>query len=220
MSRIRLVVFDLDGTLIDSRRDLARATNDVLARHGAGPLGDATLTAMVGDGARVLLERAFREAALPPPAAADLDAFLEAYHEHLFDTTRPYEGVDDTLARVAAACRAAVLTNKPLAHTTRLIAHFGWGRWLSVVAGGDGPLPRKPAPDGLRDVMARAGEGPAATLVVGDSRVDLATARAAGTRFALARYGFGAAGVAGAALGEADWVLDAPADLVPKLAAS
>lgn len=218
MSGVRLVVFDLDGTLIDSRRDLARAANEVLARHGRGPLAEDAVTRMVGEGARVLVERVFLASGLPPPAADDLDEFNRQYHAHLVDTTRPYEGVDALLREVSRRCATALLTNKPESHAARLLAHFGWSTLLPSLVGGEGPHPRKPAAAGLRALMAQAGASPAETVMMGDSHVDLATARAAGARFAFARYGFGGPSVAAASLAEGDWILDAPGDLVRCLA--
>jgi phosphoglycolate phosphatase len=218
MSGVRLIVFDLDGTLIDSRRDLARAANEVLARREHGPLAEDAVTRMVGEGARVLLERAFLASGLPPPAGDDLDEFNRQYHAHLVDSTRPYEGVDALLREASRRCATALLTNKPEPHAARLVAHFGWSPLLPALVGGDGPHPRKPAAEGLRALMAQAGASPAETVMMGDSHVDLATARAADVRFAFARYGFGAPSVAPASLAEGDWILDAPGDLVRCLA--
>jgi phosphoglycolate phosphatase len=218
MSATRLVVFDLDGTLIDSRRDLARAANEVLAGRGGGPLAEEAVTRMVGDGARALLERAFAAAGLPAPGDADLDAFNRCYHQHLFDTTRPYGGADAMVRAAAAHGAASLLTNKPASHTARLVEHFGWASLLAVVVGGDGAWPRKPSPEGLRAVMAQVGVPASATVLVGDSHVDLATAKAAGVRFALARYGFGAESVEPALLGPDDWELESPAGLAQRLA--
>lgn len=214
MSAIRLVVFDLDGTLIDSRRDLASAANDLLARRGRAPLPLATVTAMVGEGARVLIERVFEAAGLPTPGEDDLAEFARSYHARLVETTGPYEGADETLRRVSALCRLAIVTNKPRSHTGRLVEHFGWAPLVGTIIGGDAPFPRKPSPLGLRDAMAQAGVSPSETVMVGDSHVDLATARAAGVRFAFARYGFGAPSVPVGSLAEGDWVLDRPPDLV------
>lgn len=217
MTVVRLVAFDLDGTLIDSRHDLAAAANDVLARYGRAPLPVTRVTSMVGEGARVLMERVFAASGLPAPADHDLDAFARCYHARLVETTRPYDGADETLRAVSARCRVALVTNKPLAHTIRLAGHFGWAPLFCATIGGDGPWPRKPSPDGLLSVMAASGAPAGETVFVGDSAIDLATAREAGVRFAFARYGFGAAGVAAGALAATDWVLDAPADLLRRL---
>lgn len=212
-----LVVFDLDGTLIDSRRDLAGAANDVLVRRARPPLPVESVARMVGEGARVLVERAFAAAALPAPGDDELAEFAARYHARLTETTRPYDGADEALRGAAARCRVAIVTNKPLAHTRRLVDHFGWAPFLASVVGGDGPHPRKPSPVGLEAVMREAGATGLDTVMVGDSSVDLAVARAAGARFAFARYGFGAESVAAADLAAGDWVLDAPGDLLALL---
>lgn len=185
-----LVVFDLDGTLVDSRQDLAASTNDVLAGLGAGPLPVHAVEQMVGDGARTLVQRALVHAGCD----ADLDAALAEFHRcyalRLLDTTRPYDGINDLL-RSLAGTRMAVLTNKPLQPTLTLLEHFGWSRTFDCVVGGDGPFPRKPDPAGLRDVMRACGAEPRDTLMVGDSMVDVEVARNAGTHICVAAYGFG-----------------------------
>lgn len=215
--RPSLVVFDLDGTLIDSRADLASSANELLCRRGASPLPVDAVAAMVGEGARLLVARAFAAAGLPPPGDADLDEFLAIYDTRLFDRTRPYPGIDEVLAQLAGTTPLAIVTNKPTAPAHRLVDHFGWAGHFLAVLGGDGPLPRKPSPAMLRHVMALAGAAAAATLLVGDSAIDLATARAAGVRFCLARYGFGAGRVPAADLCPEDGVVDRPVDLLPWL---
>ncbi len=188
-----LVVFDLDGTLVDSREDLAASTNDVLVSLGAQPLAIDQVCRMVGDGARTLVQRALVAAG----CEADLDLALAAFHRsyagRLLETTRPYPGVDDVLATLRADVQLAVLTNKPLTPTLRLIDHFGWRGIFGRVIGGDGPFPRKPDPSGLLDLMAWAGARPEDTLMVGDSMVDVEVARHAGVAVCVAAYGFGAA---------------------------
>jgi phosphoglycolate phosphatase len=211
----RLVVFDLDGTLIDSRLDLATAVNQVLAGKGARPLSVDRVTAMVGEGARVLLDRAFAAAGLPTAGEADLDAFNEAYDEHLVETTTTYPGVGALLEHLSHMAALALVTNKPSRPTRRLLAHFGLDRFFSDVCGGDTPLGRKPSPAAVLQLMQTTGSAPPATLIVGDSRVDLATARAAGVRFCLARYGFGSAGMDASDLAAGDWIIDSPLDLLP-----
>jgi phosphoglycolate phosphatase len=188
--RFRLIVFDLDGTLIDSRRDLALAVNDVLRERGAAPLDDDVVGRMVGDGARVLIERAFAAADLPPERDT-LDRFLAAYDKRLLDHTHLYPGVTEVFESLASRARLTILTNKPLSQTRTIVDALGLRPFLADVTGGDGPLPRKPAPDGLLRLMEDAAADQQSTLYVGDSHVDLETARRAGTRICLARYGFG-----------------------------
>jgi phosphoglycolate phosphatase len=204
-----LFVFDLDGTLIDSRRDLANATNTLLVECGAAPLGEDRIGRMVGDGAGTLVARAFEASGVARPSDA-LPRFLAIYEQHLLDYTRPYPGVPDVLETLAARATLALLTNKPLASTRRilegldLMRHFDDG----AIVGGDGAFPRKPDPAGLRHLIARSGADAASTLMVGDSVIDWRTARAAATMICLARYGFGFASLQERDLGVADRVID------------
>jgi len=187
-----LIVFDLDGTLIDSRRDIADAANTVLRASGAPPLSDDAIGRMVGEGAATLVARAFSAGGLPPPPDA-LAQFLDAYGRCLLVHTRPYPGILDVLDTLVRRVPLALLTNKPLAATHEILSALDLARFFpsASVLGGDGPLPRKPAPDGLRHLAAHACVDVASTVLVGDSLVDWRTARAAGARACLARYGFG-----------------------------
>jgi phosphoglycolate phosphatase len=212
-----LIVFDLDGTLIDSRRDLAESANEMLAGYGCEPLPVDRVASMVGEGARLLVERACRAAGLaevPPDALA---RYLEVYGRRLFDHTRAYPGVGDALVQLSAAATLAVLTNKPLRPAERLLAHFGLAPRVAAVIGGDGEWPRKPDPAALRGLMARFGASPEATCLVGDSWIDAVTARQAGVAFCWARYGFGATDSPDGSTGEAALVVDTPAQLVDTL---
>jgi phosphoglycolate phosphatase len=186
-----LLAFDLDGTLVDSARDLAEGTNAVLESYGAPALPVETVVGMVGDGARVLVARALAARGLDPPLDEAFARFCRAYDERLTRHTRPYDGIVEGVAALARQARLAVVTNKPLAPARRLLAAFGLAPHFAWVVGGDGPLARKPDPAGLRHVMTLSGHPAPDTLLVGDSAIDLATARAAGVRFCLVRYGFG-----------------------------
>jgi phosphoglycolate phosphatase len=191
MSGIRLVVFDLDGTLVDSSTDLAHATNALIAELGGVRLPDARIAEMVGEGAAVLVRRALAAGGIDADADAALERFLVLYDECLLDHTLPYHGMIDTLERIAASRQLAVLTNKPSRATGRVLDGLGLGRFFDGVIGGDTPFGRKPDPAGLLHLARTAGASPAATLLVGDSPTDLRTARNAGARICLARYGFG-----------------------------
>jgi len=211
---ISFVAFDLDGTLIDSRRDLADAANALLAEYGAEPLDERTVGSMVGEGARVLVSRVLNARNLDVPQEDAVTRYLELYDQHLLGHTRPYEGVTEVLARLGAHLPLAVLTNKPGAMTERLLSAFNLRNRFAHVIGGDSTHGRKPDPSGLLWLARASGVRPQATVMVGDSVIDLRTARAAGSRVCLARYGFGFLDVPSAELDGSEWLIDAPGDLV------
>jgi phosphoglycolate phosphatase len=210
-----LFVFDLDGTLIDSRRDLADATNALLVECGAAPLDEDRIGRMVGDGAATLVARAFDASGIERPPDA-LARFLAIYEQHLLDHTRPYPGVPEVLETLGATALLALLTNKPLASTRRILDGLDLMRHFEddAMVGGDGAFPRKPDPAGLRHLIARSGVDPASTLMIGDSVIDWRTARAAAAPICLARYGFGFAGFSQRDLGPDDRVIDTFGDLL------
>ena len=215
-----LVVFDLDGTLIDSRRDLACSANELIRAHGAAPLPEADITRMVGDGARMLVERAFAAAGLGPVSDSHVAQFVEVYERHLTDSTLPYEGVVDVVQALAVDVPLAVITNKPMGPTLRLLEHFGVLACFARVTGGDGPYPRKPSPESTLAAMAALAVPRDRTVFVGDSHVDARTARAAGVRFCFARYGFGAGQMPDGLVDPSDWVVDRPVELLERMASS
>ena len=213
----RLIVFDLDGTLVDSRGDLADSMNRLLASCGAEPLSEETIGRLVGEGATTLVRRAFEQAHREPPADA-LDRFLAIYHEHLLDRTRPYRGIPEVLGQLRARAALAVLTNKPLDATRRVLAGLDLAPFFpdDRVVGGDGPFARKPDPAGLRHLMAAASATPAETTLVGDSMIDWRTGKNAGVRVCLVRYGFGFEGVPIDQVG-GESIVDAPDGLLRTL---
>jgi phosphoglycolate phosphatase len=185
-----LIVFDLDGTLIDSQRDLAAAANALIAERGGMPLAEAAIARMVGEGAALLVKRALTAASLAVEADS-VTRFLELYDERLLHTTVTYPGIDEAVRALAVGAPIAVLTNKPLGPTRRLLDGLGLAPVIAEAIGGDGPFPRKPDPAGLRHLADRFGASPDRTVMIGDSRIDFETARAAGTAIIVARYGFG-----------------------------
>jgi phosphoglycolate phosphatase len=212
-----LVVFDLDGTLIDSRRDLADSANAMLIELGGSPLDVDEITTMVGDGAAMLVKRALAKARLDPETPGALELFLDRYDERLVAHTRPYPGIPEALTALRGQGRTlAVLTNKPQEPTGRILDLLGLSRFFADVLGGDTTAGRKPDPAGLVRIATRAGADRASTVLVGDSPVDLETARRAGTRICLARYGFGYR-FAGDALRGDEMIVDAPAELPARL---
>jgi len=210
-----LIVFDLDGTLVDSSRDIAESANALLESCGARPLPEEMIGPMVGDGAATLVARAFVAAGAPRPADA-LDRFLAIYDARLLKYTRPYERMPEVLAALAARAPLAVLTNKPLAATRSILSGLDLAKYFDdeSVVGGDGPFARKPDPLGLCHLMSRARVLPAHTLLVGDSIVDFRTARNASTHICLARYGFGFATVPLDALDVTTRLIDSATDLL------
>ena len=147
MSVFQLFVFDLDGTLVDSRRDIADAANALLVSCGAAPLPEERIGRMVGEGAATLVARAFKASGVERPADA-LERFLAIYDERLLNHTRPYPGMAECSRRSAARAALAVLTNKPMASTRRILDGLDLARHFppDAVLGGDGPFPRKPDP--------------------------------------------------------------------------
>lgn len=212
-----LIVFDLDGTLVDSIHDLAVAASDLSERHGGGRLDDAEVCWMVGEGAGILVERVMARAghAAPPPGA--LAEFLAIYDRRMFDTTRPYPGMIETLQELSDRHALALLTNKPADSGRKLLAHGGLDGFFPHAVFGDGSFARKPDPAGMRWLMERNGAAPERTILVGDSDVDVATARRAGVRLCVARYGFGFIRIDHASLRPDDWHINQPADLLPLL---
>ena len=212
-----LIVFDLDGTLVDSRRDLTDASNDLLAAHGAAPLDEESVGTMVGEGVATLVRRVLAARRLTVPADQALRQFLEIYDRRLLNHTRPYPGIPESLAYLGRHGSLAVLTNKPLAATERILHALGLRERFQWVVGGDGPHGRKPHPEGLRAIMRLAREASDQTVLVGDSRVDLETARNAGSRICLARYGFGFCNCPPEAIRGDELFVDRPDELVARL---
>ncbi len=194
---IRLLVFDLDGTLVDSKEDLAASVNFAVGRAGVAPLPRETIYSYIGDGATMLVRRALGPAREHRTDEV-LAVFLEHYRHHLLDTTRPFPGVRESLADHASRYRMAVLTNKPLGMTEAILSGLSLDGFFSEVRGGDSFGSKKPDPEGLVRVMASLGAASEETLMVGDSRNDVLAGRGAGTRTCGVTYGLGAGGFAAA----------------------
>jgi phosphoglycolate phosphatase len=189
------LLFDLDGTLVDSVPDLAAAANRLLAELDRPPLGEAEVARMVGDGVAKLVERVLAARGLaevaPKPAVRRFSAFYEADAATL---TRPYPGVVDGLAALAeVGARLAICTNKPETATRTVLDALGLARFFPVVLGGDSLPVRKPDPAPLTEALARLGARPEAAAMLGDHRNDVLAAKGAGVVAILARYGYGSA---------------------------
>ena len=188
---IRLIVFDLDGTLIDSRQDLCNSVNATLQHFSLSALPDDVIAGFIGDGAAMLIRRALTiPGELPGGEAALTDAFfseafhyfLDYYRHHLLDYTRLYPGVLDALAALRTAAdgstrRMAVLTNKPVRPAQAICDGLGIAQHFFAIYGGDSFATKKPDPLGLSTLIAEVGCTAAETLMVGDSDVDIKTAR-------------------------------------------
>jgi len=186
-----LLIFDLDGTLIDSKLDLAYAVNATRAHMGMGPLKIELISSYVGEGAPVLIRRALGPEAPEAAVQEGLEFFLEYYREHKLDHTGLYPGVKESLDRLrAAGKRLAILTNKPVAVSRSIVEGLGVSGHFFQVYGGNSFDFKKPHPIGVQKLIAEAGVDRAATLMVGDSSVDVQTARNAGVRACGVRYGF------------------------------
>jgi phosphoglycolate phosphatase len=187
-----LVVFDLDGTLIDSAPDMHRAVNLMLADLGCPPLSLPEIRTMVGDGASALIARALaaRQCVTADPTKA-LTQFLEHYEANPTACTPTFPGVPETLERLQAfGLTLAICTNKPTRLTHMILERLGINRFFVRVIAGDTLPFRKPDPRALIEVLNVFGTPPAAALMVGDSEVDAATAHAANVPFILMTYGY------------------------------
>jgi phosphoglycolate phosphatase len=209
----RLIAFDLDGTLIDSRRDLADSANQLLEELGGAPISEEAIGRMVGEGARVLVERALKAAGLGVDAGAALSRFLAIYDTRLLNHTVAYDGMLDAVRYAREHARLAVLTNKPRRPSVTILEALGLRDLFDDVVGGDGPLGRKPDPAGLHALMGLAGATSATTLMIGDSAIDHETALRASARCCLTAYGYGYLMFPQDRLTGAEWVVNSPAEL-------
>jgi phosphoglycolate phosphatase len=198
----RLIAFDLDGTLVDSRQDLADSANELIIEQGGLALPTEAIVAMVGEGAGVLVGRALAAAGLPD-APGVLQRFLTIYNSRLLNHTVLYPGTRDLLVAAQSCARVAVLTNKPVAPSEQILVGLGVRDLIEHVIGGDGPHARKPDPAGLLALMQMTGSAASRTMLVGDSPIDRETARRAGVYCCYVTYGFS---VGGAKAGEREWV--------------
>ena len=195
--RIRLVIFDLDGTLIDSKTDLARSVNATLRHLGRPPLDAQTIYSYVGQGAEALIARAVGDGITRAEVSRGLHFFIHYYRQHKLDHTTLYPGVRETLVRLAKHDGAerrvlAVLTNKPEFVSREIIEELELGRLFRFVYGGNSFENKKPDPVGVHALLHDTGVSPRQTMIVGDSDVDIVTGARAGVWTCGVTYGFGA----------------------------
>lgn len=188
---VRMILFDLDGTLVDSRADLTMAVNLTRADFGLGPLPLTTVTDYVGDGIRQLLQRALRDAAAGWDMEEAVRRMSAHYQAHLLDETHVYPGVAEVLPMLAKAWRLGVVTNKPQAQASAICEQLGIGGMLDAVVGGGRCPQLKPRPEPLQMALELAGASADGSWMVGDHRTDLGAAQAAGLRACFCAYGFG-----------------------------
>jgi phosphoglycolate phosphatase len=181
----RCLLFDLDGTLVDSRADITNSVNLTLNELGRVTLADETIRLFIGEGVRLLLERALRATQTNEPQEAEIEEALRRYQgiyrAHLLDQTRLYPEVAETLTDLRAWPKALV-TNKPIAFTLPLLEGIGLAEHFQVVFGGDSLPERKPAPLMLLEAARRCEIAPEHCLMIGDSWVDMEAGRNAGIK--------------------------------------
>ncbi len=212
-SAVRALIFDLDGTLIDSKLDLIRSVNAMLQEMGREQLHEDTISRYIGHGAPQLVGRALGNGATEAERERALKFFLAYYEDHKMDSTCAYPGVPEALAHLATF-PMAILTNKPVRISKRILEGLGLAKYFRAVYGGNSFETKKSDPLGARAILREFGATPAEAMLIGDSEVDVQTARNAGTFAAAVNYGFG---VHDRAAHPADIYLDSLTDLVPVL---
>jgi phosphoglycolate phosphatase len=193
---IKLVIFDLDGTLIDSRLDLVHSVNAALRHIGRPELPDDVIASYVGDGAPILIQRALGGETVDEAAIRKgLEFFLSYYRAHKLDHTTVYPGIAEALAAIQNSAngvprKLAVLSNKPVVPSRAIVEALGLGRFFSQIYGGNSFPTKKPDPEGARKLLEEYGVQPQHAAIVGDSHVDVDTGRNAGMITVGVTYGF------------------------------
>jgi phosphoglycolate phosphatase len=193
-SSVRALVFDLDGTLIDSKLDLALSIDATLKHMGAPPLPHEQIYGYVGNGAAVLVRRALGESVSDAAAEEGHKYFLAYYREHMLDNTVTYPGVREALDLLEKH-PMAVLTNKPVRFSERILEGLGIARYFRYVYGGNSFETKKPDPEGMNIILRDLAIAPREAMIVGDSDVDVRTARNSGTWCCGVSYGLGLEGL-------------------------
>jgi phosphoglycolate phosphatase len=213
-STVRALIFDLDGTLIDSKLDLALAVNATLEEMGRAPLPHEKIYSFIGQGAPSLIARSLGEGASEEDCRLALEFFIRYYSAHKLDNTKLYPGVREGLDALAGM-PMAVLTNKPVRVSRSILQGLGIASFFRAVYGGNSFERKKPDPMGVEMILTEFGAAAAQVMLVGDSEVDVQTARNAGTWACGVTYGLGSHRLAEF---PPDLLLDSLADLPPHLA--
>ena len=188
--KLKALLFDLDGTLIDSKRDLVQSVNATLCGMGRAELPEDLVASYVGSGAPILISRALGGAGSAAEQQSALKFFLAHYDQHKLDFTREYPGVRETLEKLRGV-PMAVLTNKPVNVSVRILAGLGLAGFFRAIYGGNSFATKKPDPLGANTILSEMGIAAAQAAMVGDSEVDVQTARNAGMISAIVNFGFG-----------------------------
>jgi phosphoglycolate phosphatase len=209
---VRALVFDLDGTLIDSKLDLIHSVNATLTEMGRSKLSDEVISSYIGHGAPMLMSRALGSVATEEELARGLKYFLAYYEEHKLDNTCLYPGVTETLANLSLQEIAmAVLTNKPVKISVRILEELGIAKYFKAIYGGNSFEMKKPDPLGAKTILTEFRVNAGDAMMVGDSEVDIQTARNANMIAAAVNFGFG---IHDRAQHPADVYLDQMSDLL------
>ncbi len=187
---VRALIFDLDGTLIDSKLDLALSVNAALAEMGRPPLPHEQIFGHVGQGAPMLIRRSLGDGASDQECRRALEFFLSYYRAHMLDNTVTYLGVREGLAQLGGF-QMAVLTNKPVRFSRDILAGLGLADYFRYIYGGNSFERKKPDPMGVEILLRDLAVGPREAMIVGDSEIDVQTARNAGTWVCGVTYGLG-----------------------------
>ena len=190
LSSVHALIFDLDGTLIDSKQDLIYSVNAMLREFGRGELAEETISGYIGHGAPQLVARALGDECPERDRQRALQFFLSYYELHKMDSTCAYPGVAETLEKLQSV-PMAVLTNKPVRISVRILDAMRLSKYFRAIYGGNSFETKKPDPLGARTILHELEVEPQEALLVGDSEVDVQTARNAGTLAAAVNYGFG-----------------------------
>jgi phosphoglycolate phosphatase len=190
LGNIQLLIFDLDGTLVDSETDLMLSVNAVRSQMGLGPLSGETISSYVGNGVTTLMERAMGSSASSEDVQEAVTLFLAYYRLHMLDHTVPYAGVRESLEEIKDR-KLAVLTNKPVRFSRDLLAGLGMAGYFSFIYGGDSFARKKPDPMGIAKLMNDTGLSKMQLMMIGDSATDVLTGRNAGVLTCGVSYGIG-----------------------------